>query len=49
MPKRGSVGGSDRLPVAVEMFVYTPAEFVGMADRPFMRRVLREGIVLYES
>jgi predicted nucleotidyltransferase len=38
----------ERLGIPAEVFVYTPAEFDAMADQPFMKRVLREGIVAYE-
>ena len=33
---------------AVELFIYTPQELESMADRPFIRRALMEGIVLYK-
>jgi predicted nucleotidyltransferase len=39
----------DRLQTSVDALVYSPREFAQMQDGPFMRRVLREGIVLYES
>ncbi len=35
--------------VATEMLVYTPDEMRRMAQRPFVRRVLAEGKVLYEA
>ncbi len=35
-------------PWPVEAIVYTPAEFAARADTPFLRRLLREGRVLYE-
>jgi predicted nucleotidyltransferase len=38
----------DRLGIPAEVFVYTPTEFRTMADQPFMKRVLKEGIVAYE-
>lgn len=38
----------DRVGVPADVFVYTPDEFVRMADQPFMKRVLKEGIVAYE-
>ena len=38
----------DRLGLASDVFVYTPAEFADMADKPFMKRVLREGVSVYE-
>jgi uncharacterized protein len=40
---------SDRLKAGVEILVYTPDEFTRMRDKPFIRRALQEGIVLYES
>ena len=40
---------SRRLPVAVEVFVYTPDEFRRMRDRPFLRRALAEGTSVYEQ
>lgn len=36
---------SDR---AVEMLIYTPGELERIASRPFIRRILQDGIVLYE-
>lgn len=36
------------LPAAVELFVYREGELDRMRDRPFIRRALDEGIVLYE-
>ncbi|MBI2844643.1 MAG: nucleotidyltransferase domain-containing protein [Armatimonadetes bacterium] len=39
----------DRLKAPLEMLVYTPAEFEKMKDRPFVRRALAEGLVVYES
>ena len=38
----------DRVGIPAEVFVYTPEEFARMADGPFMKRVLREGVVAYE-
>jgi predicted nucleotidyltransferase len=38
----------DRLKLAADVFVYTPAEYERMLGRFFMDRVLREGIVVYE-
>lgn len=38
-----------RLEPALEVWVYTPAEFEDMKTRPFVAQALREGIVLYES
>lgn len=35
--------------VAVDLLVYTPAEFANMADRPFVKQALHEGKVLYEA
>lgn len=35
--------------VAVDMLVYTPAEMVWMADRPFVRHALAKGEVLYDA
>ena len=40
---------TERLPVPVEVFVYTPEEFRRMKDRPFLRRALSEGITVYEQ
>ena len=31
----------------VDLLIYTPAEFDNMQDEPFMRRVVREGVVIY--
>jgi predicted nucleotidyltransferase len=39
----------DRLRTGVEVLVYTPEEFGRMQEGAFLRRALREGIVLYES
>ena len=39
----------DRLKAHVEAFVYSPEEFERVKDRPFIRRALEEGVVLYES
>jgi predicted nucleotidyltransferase len=39
----------DRLGTGVEVFVYTPHEFQKMKGRPFVRRALKEGMVLFES
>ncbi len=33
----------------VDLLIYTPDELCCMADRPFIRTVLSEGIVIYES
>ncbi len=35
--------------VALDLLVYTPAEMEHMAERPFVRQALEEGMVLYES
>ena len=35
--------------VAADLLVYTPAEMERMARRPFVRRALTEGKVLYEA
>jgi uncharacterized protein len=32
---------------SVDLLIYTPAEFDNMQDEPFMRRVVREGVVIY--
>ncbi len=34
---------------AVDLLIYTPAELERMAHRPFIRKILEEGKVLYES
>ena len=39
----------DRLGTSVETLVYTPEEFERMKDRSFIRRALKEGMILYES
>jgi len=39
---------SDHFGGGVETLVYTPSELEGIAHRPFIQRVLREGVVLYE-
>lgn len=33
----------------VDLLIYTPSELDMMSDRPFIRKALREGIVIYES
>ena len=39
----------DHVPdVHVEMLIYTEDELRAIAHRPFMRRILREGIVIHE-
>jgi predicted nucleotidyltransferase len=35
--------------VAVDMLVYTPDEVERMVDRPFIRKILNEGRVLYDA
>lgn len=32
----------------VDLLIYTPEELAQMADRPFVARILAEGIVIYE-
>ncbi|MFA6222197.1 MAG: nucleotidyltransferase domain-containing protein [Desulfomonilaceae bacterium] len=32
---------------SVDLLIYTPAEFDNMQDEPFMRRVVKEGVVIY--
>ena len=39
----------DRLQRAVEILVFKPEEFERMSDGPFWKRVLKEGVVVYES
>ena len=39
----------DRLRASVEVLVYTSEEFAGMADGPFVKQALAEGVVVYES
>jgi len=36
-------------PVDLDILCYTPEEFEGMRDRPFMKRILGEERVLYEK
>lgn len=38
----------DRTGIPAEVFVYNPKEFSDMADQPFLKRVLAEGVVAYE-
>ena len=38
----------DRVGIPTEVFVYTPDEFARLADEPFLKRVLNEGIIVYE-
>ena len=33
---------------AVEMLIYTPGELERISHRPFIKRILKEGVVLYE-
>jgi hypothetical protein len=33
----------------MDLICYTPAEFEALKDRPFLRHVLREEVVLYEK
>lgn len=35
--------------VGLDLFVYTPEEFAGMRERPFVRRALAEGKVLHAA
>lgn len=37
------------LPVDLDLICYTPDEFEAMRDRPFLRRILAEEVVLYEA
>jgi hypothetical protein len=34
---------------AVEMLIYTPGDLERISHRPFIQRILREGISLYEQ
>jgi len=34
---------------AMDILVYTPQEFEEMKERPFVKRALREGMILYEA
>ncbi|HLB62362.1 MAG TPA: nucleotidyltransferase domain-containing protein [Actinomycetota bacterium] len=36
------------LPVDLDLICYTPQEFVALRDRPFLREILRQEVVLYE-
>lgn len=38
-----------RLRTGLDVLVYTPAEFEAMRQRPFVERILKEGIVVHES
>lgn len=40
---------TDNLHSAIDVLVYTPEEFASMQDTPFMRRILAEGIIVYEQ
>lgn len=37
------------LPVDLDLICYTPEEFEALRDRPFLRGILREEVVLYEA
>jgi len=37
------------LPVDVDILCYTPYEFSKLKDRPFLRRILSQEVVLYEK
>lgn len=37
------------LPVDLDLICYTPEEFEAMRDRPFLRRILAEEVMLYEA
>jgi predicted nucleotidyltransferase len=37
------------LPVDLDLICYTPQEFEAMRERPFLRRILQEEVVLYEA
>jgi len=39
----------DKLKTSIELFVYTPQEFIKMKNSFFIQQVLKEGIILYES
>ncbi len=41
-------GVYDRTGLATDVLVYTPAEISAMSNRPFIKQILREGIVAYE-
>jgi len=45
---RYMAGIYDRLGIPAEVFVYTPEEFANMRDQPFMKRILNEGVPVYE-
>ena len=38
----------DMIGMSVEALVYTPEEFQQMQDRSFIKRALKEGVVIYE-
>jgi predicted nucleotidyltransferase len=42
------LAGRLRADVALDLLVYTPAEFEAIQDRPFFRQALKSGKVLYE-
>ncbi len=37
------------LPVDLDLICYTPEEFEALRDRPFLREILRQEVVLYEA
>lgn len=37
------------LPVDLDLLCYTPQEFEALKDRPFLKRILQEEVVLYEK
>ena len=37
------------LPVDLDLICYTPEEFAAMRERPFLRGILREEVVIYEA
>ena len=39
---------SEALHAPFDLFVYSEAEFDRMKDRPFLRKAMQEGVVLYE-
>lgn len=38
----------NRTGLATDVLVYTPKEFLAISNRPFIQRILKEGIVAYE-
>jgi len=34
---------------SIDMLIYTPKELINISHRPFIRRILKEGAVIYES